>query len=42
MVELLEERGHCAARAHYAKPAFRTDAPWHIIVEVANSIQSES
>jgi tRNA (guanine26-N2/guanine27-N2)-dimethyltransferase len=42
MAELLEERGHCAARAHYAKPAFRTDAPWHIIVEVANSIQSEN
>jgi tRNA G26 N,N-dimethylase Trm1 len=42
MVTLLEERGYCAARAHYAKPAFRTDAPWQIIVEVANSIQPES
>lgn len=39
MIELIKEKGFKAARSHYSKPSFRTDAPWDIIVECLNKSQ---
>ncbi|MED5231697.1 MAG: hypothetical protein VYB30_04945 [Candidatus Thermoplasmatota archaeon] len=40
MVELLQEKGHCAAVSHYAEPSFRTDAPWADIVGAMKKISA--
>ena len=39
MIELIEKKGFKAARSHYSKPSFRTDAPWDIIIECLNESQ---
>ncbi len=39
MIELIEKRGFKAARSHYSKPSFRTNAPWDIIIECLNESQ---
>ena len=39
MIDLIEEKGFKAARSHYSKPSFRTNAPWDIIVECLNQSQ---
>lgn len=39
MVEALRGAGHRSAVAHYGKPAFRTDAPWDVIVGAARGLQ---
>jgi tRNA G26 N,N-dimethylase Trm1 len=39
MVEALREAGHRSAVAHYGRPAFRTDAPWDVIVGAARGLQ---
>jgi tRNA (guanine26-N2/guanine27-N2)-dimethyltransferase len=39
MIELIQNKGFKAARSHYSKPSFRTNAPWDIIVECLNETQ---
>ena len=39
MIQLLREKGFKAARSHYSKPSFRTNAPWDAIVECLNKTQ---
>ena len=39
MIELIEKKGFKAARSHYSKPSFRTNAPWDIIIECLNESQ---
>ena len=39
MVEALRGAGHRSAVAHYGRPAFRTDAPWDVIVGAARGFQ---
>ena len=39
MIELIKKKGFKAARAHYSKPSFRTNAPWDVIVECLNKAQ---
>ena len=39
MIKLLEEEGYRAARSHYSKPSFRTNAPWDIIVQCLDKTQ---
>ena len=38
MAEALRRAGHRAAVAHYGKPAFRTDAPWDVIVRTSGEV----
>ena len=39
MAEALRGVGHRSAVAHYGRPAFRTDAPWDVIVGAARGLQ---
>jgi len=39
MAEALRRAGHRSAVAHYGRPAFRTDAPWDVIVGAARGLQ---
>ena len=39
MIKLLEEEGYRAARSHYSKPSFRTNAPWDIIIQCLDKTQ---
>ncbi|SVA79284.1 uncharacterized protein METZ01_LOCUS132138, partial [marine metagenome] len=38
MAEALRRAGHRAAVAHYGKPAFRTDAPWDVVVGTSREV----
>ena len=38
MAEALRREGHRAAVAHYGKPAFRTDAPWDVVVGTSREV----
>jgi len=40
MAEVLIEQGHSAAVAHYAEPAFRTDAPWSEILAAYDEVSN--
>jgi tRNA G26 N,N-dimethylase Trm1 len=39
MIQLLREEGFKAARSHYSKPSFRTNASWDAIVECLKKTQ---
>ena len=40
MAEVLIEQGHSAAVAHYAEPAFRTDAPWSEVLAAYDEVSN--
>jgi len=39
MIKLIKEKGFKAARSHYSKPSFRTNAPWDVIIEALEETQ---